>query len=313
MVTIRDNMARTIVVVPQILGTVELVGYAGGSVWSVAKLSLQKLAELYYSHISKNFERTLDFQIKITAELKVLNGRVYAIYMAIITIIPFGGIYRFRQAEKEVAIEKLIDEGKKFAKDNEYTKAFMKFEEASKMGSVEAKYQIFLDADEYTDSERQILIKIKVDDVTKLLQEAADKEYPPAQHALGYLYGDESYHPPIKLKQDKEKAFKLITKAALQQYPKAMCDLGFLYEDGSFGETDKEKNLKLANYWYKKAMSIGSLDGQAYWANNLYNGNGVKADEEEAIRLLQEAHAKGNEKARDCLNENNLPLEAAKK
>lgn len=287
MVTKCDKAAATVVVVPQILGTVELVCYTGTSLWSVAKISLQKLAELYHSHLSKNVEKKIDIQIKIAAEIKVLNGRVYAIFMAIITIIPVAGIYRYKLAKNEDTAKKLDSEGLEFAKGKNYEKAFEKYKEASQLGSSEAKYSIYYDAEEYIKANL-----ITSEEVSKLIHQAASDGHAPAQFALaGHYFGEVTEdNDNLKLKEDREKGLKLLRKAALQQYPCAMSDLG--------AEIEENEGSVSANYWFKKAMDKGDFSGKANWGINLREGKGVVANPEEGFRLIKEAANNGSSIAR---------------
>lgn len=298
MVKVGDQIALTSIGPAQILGVAELAFYTGGSILSVAKICLEKIGELYHRHLSKNVNKKFDLQILITAEFKVLNDRVYAIFMAIITIIPFGGIYRYGQAKNEEVIDDLLIEGDKFVEADDYTLAFKKYKEAVGRGSVEALSAICQNDSEYI---KQGLIT--KEEMSKLLHQAAAKGDADAQewlagHYYNYYSKDTDY---LKLPKDEAKAFKLVTQSALQENPNAMNTLGTVY-----GKMKTRDSQQSANYWFKKAMSKGSIHGQMNWASNLANGKGVtanKADKVEATRLYRDAFKKDIEDATDSLEQ----------
>ncbi|RLA06049.1 MAG: sel1 repeat family protein [Gammaproteobacteria bacterium] len=72
---------------------------------------------------------------------------------------------------------------------------------------------------------------------------AATKNFPLAQHGLGFMYLQGEC-----ITQDSQKAIKWLTKAANQGMTGSMATLSAIYEDG----TGVDKNLALAKQWGDK-------------------------------------------------------------
>lgn len=302
MVTIRDKIALygCFYGPAQVLGAGEAVASSGTSLFSVAKLSFMKIEELYHRFVSKNDEKKFDVQMNITTEFKKLNNRVYNVFMAIITIIPFGGIYRNRQAKKSDLIHDLLPKGNKQFLEGNFKESYKTFKEASKLGSFEADYYIALGANDFI---KAGLITDK-DEVSVRLHRAVKKGYSSAQILLTYHYDQSRVIANLPQEKDLKKAFELLMKAALQGNKKAMNSLGIAYSRGD-GVT---QSSELANYWYKQAMEKGDLAGQVNYACNLFDGIGVKKDEQEAAKLLNVAHKKGNKDTIPCMSERNIAI-----
>jgi hypothetical protein len=107
----------------------------------------------------------------------------------------------------------------------------------------------------------------------RLLTEAANQGYAPAEYELGriYLYGRGI---PI----DYVKALLWERKAAEQDDPRAQRDLAFMYERGFGVPADPAEAAK----WNRKAAAQGQPDAQTHLAKALDEGAGVSRDPHEA-------------------------------
>jgi len=76
------------------------------------------------------------------------------------------------------------------------------------------------------------------------MNSAAEKDYPIAQHALGFMFFEGECTD-----KDINKSIEWFTKAADQGLMGSATTLAMIYEEGKLVEQDLDK----AQYWYKKA------------------------------------------------------------
>ena len=138
----------------------------------------------------------------------------------------------------------------------------------------------------------------------RLLTEAANQGYAPAEYELGriYLYGRGI---PI----DYAQALIWERKAAEQGDPRAQRDLAFMYERGFGVAADPAK----AAEWNQKAATQGNAEAQLHLAKALDEGAGVNKDAQEARRWYSEAArqeqpAAQMELARQAAGQGNCPV-----
>jgi TPR repeat protein len=114
----------------------------------------------------------------------------------------------------------------------------------------------------------------------RLLTEAAEQGYAPAQYEVGriYLYGR---GVPI----DYAKALLWEQKAAEKGDPRAQRDLAFMYERGFGVPADPAQ----AAAWNRKAAAQGHPEAQAQLARALDEGVGVRKNPDEAHQLYAKA------------------------
>lgn len=107
----------------------------------------------------------------------------------------------------------------------------------------------------------------------RLLSEAANQGYAPAEYELGriYLYGR-------GINIDYAQALVWERKAAEQGDPRAQRDLAFMYERGFGVAADPAK----AAEWNQKAATQGNAEAQLHLAKALDEGSGVNKDAQEA-------------------------------
>jgi TPR repeat protein len=114
----------------------------------------------------------------------------------------------------------------------------------------------------------------------RLLTEAANQGYAPAEYELGriYLYGRGI---PI----DYAQALVWERKAAEQGDPRAQRDMAFMYERGFGVAADPAQ----AAEWNRKAAKQGNAEAQLHLARGLDEGSGVTKDREEARKWYDKA------------------------
>jgi TPR repeat protein len=141
-------------------------------------------------------------------------------------------------------------------------------------------------------------------DSIRLLTEAANQGYAPAEYELGriYLYGRGI---PI----DYAQALLWERKAAEQGDPRAQRDLAFMYERGFGVSADPAQ----AAEWNRKAAMQGNADAQVHLAKGLDEGAGVSKNSEEARKWYakaaeQEQPAAQLELARESAGQGNCPV-----
>ena len=114
----------------------------------------------------------------------------------------------------------------------------------------------------------------------RLLTEAAEQGYVPAQYQIGriYLYGR-------GIPADYQKALLWEKKAAEQGDSRAQRDLAFMYERGFGVKPDPAQ----AAAWNRKAAAQGVADAQLHLAQALDHGAGVSKDPAEARQWYAKA------------------------
>ncbi|HYX52902.1 MAG TPA: tetratricopeptide repeat protein [Candidatus Limnocylindrales bacterium] len=114
----------------------------------------------------------------------------------------------------------------------------------------------------------------------RLLGEAANQGYAPAEYELGriYLYGR-------GIPADYAKALTWVQKAADQGNPRAQRDLAFMYERGLGVTADPAR----AAEWNRKAAAQGNSEAQLQLARALDQGSGVDKNPAEARRWYAKA------------------------
>jgi hypothetical protein len=138
----------------------------------------------------------------------------------------------------------------------------------------------------------------------RLLTEAANQGYAPAEYELGriYLYGR-------GIDADYAQALLWERKAAEQGDPRAQRDLAFMYERGFGVAADAAQ----AAAWNRKAAMQGNAEAQLHLAKGLDEGIGVSKDSEEARKWYakaarQEQPAAQLELAREFAGQGNCPV-----
>jgi hypothetical protein len=138
----------------------------------------------------------------------------------------------------------------------------------------------------------------------RLLTEAANQGYAPAEYEVGriYLYGR---GVPI----DYDKALFWERKAAEQSDPRAQRDLAFMYERGFGVSADPVQ----AAEWNRKAATQGNAEAQLHLAKALDDGVGTSKDTEAARTWYakaarQEQPAAQLELARQSAGQGNCPV-----
>ncbi|MBZ5521611.1 MAG: sel1 repeat family protein [Acidobacteriia bacterium] len=123
------------------------------------------------------------------------------------------------------------------------------------------------------------------DEALNLLRAAADKNYAPAQTALGTLYAKDSFTP-----RDISKAIDWFTKAAEQDDWIAQLALGRIYLLGDGVPQDSSR----AKIWLLRAASHGD-SAAAFYLGLLYDGRlGMPTDHEEAAKWYRQSAEAGN-------------------
>jgi len=138
----------------------------------------------------------------------------------------------------------------------------------------------------------------------RLLTEAANQGYVPAEYELGriYLYGR-------GIPVDYAQAVIWERKAAEQGDPRAQRDLAFMYERGFGVAADPAQ----AAQWNQKAATQGNAEAQLHLAKALDEGSGVNKDAQEARKWYskaarQEQPAAQLELARESAGQGNCPV-----
>jgi len=138
----------------------------------------------------------------------------------------------------------------------------------------------------------------------RLLTEAANQGYAPAEYELGriYLYGR-------GIPVDYAQALVWERKAAEQGDPRAQRDLAFMYERGFGVAADPAQ----AAEWNRKAAMQGNAEAQLHLAKGLDKGVGVSQDAEQARQWYakaaqQEQPAAQLELARQSAGQGNCPV-----
>lgn len=118
------------------------------------------------------------------------------------------------------------------------------------------------------------------DKATKWLKASADRKYPPA----AALYGN------ILLNENDKRAYQYLIQGAEAEDPLALRSLFFYYSDNELTKPDPGKALD----YIKQACDLGCPDAIANLGVAYHKGVIVEKDEQRAVKLLDEAGAKGS-------------------
>jgi TPR repeat protein len=124
-----------------------------------------------------------------------------------------------------------------------------------------------------------------LEEAARLVTQAAEMGFAPAQTQLGLYLGE-----GIGVPRDKVKAVSWYEKAAAQNFATAEYLLGYCYLYGQGVAT----NFDTANEWLRKAAKHDSPAGLHALAYSHYIGRGVATNRTEAIRLLRRATELGS-------------------
>ena len=117
---------------------------------------------------------------------------------------------------------------------------------------------------------------------------AAFAGFPPAQF---------EYARSIWYSENQPLAIKLLRKAADGGYGEAMYAYGRLWLDGK----SIPRNPKLAYQYFDKAAQTGNLKAAFFQALCLWDGVGVKKNEDEAVRIFTFVHQEGLREGKEAL------------
>lgn len=112
----------------------------------------------------------------------------------------------------------------------------------------------------------------------ELFEKSAVQDEPVAQRYLGFI---------ATVNENYTEAKQWWEQAVVQNYAPAMMNIGFLYKEGK----GVDKDIAEAKKWFDKAISQKKPSGFAMYAlAQLYcDGDGVEKNEQQAVKLLQEA------------------------
>lgn len=291
MVTIRDRLALFPFVTPQIVGVCEAMCYAPATMLSIVKNAFLKLQEAYYR---KDECVKFDVQTNLTANRKILDERIGNFVKAILTIIPLYGIYRYYYiAKRDDEIKAILESERKQQVADEGAKSIVvppkeriaQLEKAMGYGSAEAEYYLsklsHLEARSQKEGDEKAL---------KHLKKAAEAGYAVAQFQFAEHFTQEiNRKEKVKdkdLKEAIEKDKKMEAfwhrKAALQGHEGSIQELGIAYDLAR----GVDRSYVLSNHLYKKVMNT-QINSKVYYCENLLKGQGIKANPEEALKMLE--------------------------
>jgi membrane associated rhomboid family serine protease len=118
------------------------------------------------------------------------------------------------------------------------------------------------------------------EEALKHLKPLAERNYPRALHALGWLHSS----APGALRDEREAA-RLLTRAAERGHTEAQHLLGTMYADGRGIPRDTPRAIE----WYRKAAEAGAPDAAMSLGHLYEHGVGIPADQEQAIALYHRA------------------------
>ncbi len=181
----------------------------------------------------------------------------------------------------------LQQEGKALENDSNYEAAADKYRKAIKLGSAEASYDLGLLY--YSESIPSKDEKEAQARCFKLLEQAADAGYAPAQYELGYMY-----LAGTATKEDPEKGLALVKQAAEGNYVDAQMRLAHSY----WGQASDEHqylwpglavNMDEAIAWFKRAVNNGSAPAAFYLGYIYASGKEVPLNYAEAAKWYEKA------------------------
>lgn len=124
-----------------------------------------------------------------------------------------------------------------------------------------------------------------------LYARSAETGNPVAQYNVAMMYSNGE-----SVNVDYQQAAYWFGKSAAQGLPASQFRLGEMY---FFGRGGLSKDLTMAIQLFEKASDSGDPDAQANLAVLLASGNGIEADSDRALVLLQRAEAGGSEQAEE--------------
>lgn len=119
----------------------------------------------------------------------------------------------------------------------------------------------------------------------------AEKDYVPAQYAVGQMYSS-----GLGVEKDEAKAFQWISSAANYGYAEAQNSLGLMYDEG-WGVRKDDRN---AAHWYYQAANQGLTKAQVNMGMMFCLGEGTKKNKEQCIYWIKKAKEKGSKQANEA-------------
>ena len=177
--------------------------------------------------------------------------------------------------------KKNFDKGKRAFIKNNYQEALPLLRPFSEIGDVTA--QLLIGVIYYYGDDS---VKKDYGEAIKWLRKASKRGVSPAQWTLGIMYSK-----GLGIKRDLVKAAKWYLRAAEQGDASAQLELGDMYENGKGG---LKVNKVKANNLYRLAAEGGDGKGQLLLGVNLWHGNGVIQDYEEALFWFRKVVAQKN-------------------
>lgn len=129
----------------------------------------------------------------------------------------------------------------------------------------------------------------------KWYRKAADQGYSWAQNDLGYMY-----YRGHGIKQNYSEAEKWFRKAAEEKNVLALYNLGTMYANG----LGVNKNSEEAKKWFSLSSENENEADQFSLGYMFFNGYGVSVDKDKAQELMQKAVSRGDQFAKEFLNDN---------
>lgn len=166
----------------------------------------------------------------------------------------------------------------------------------------------------------EALEKKEYEEAKRLISEAAEAGYAPAQNELGNMSDDKGalfwyqkaaaqglpqsifnigniYKLGMGVQRDMEKAFQYYMEAADLDYPLALLTVGHCYVNGEGVPADDGK----AVWYYKKSAELNNPEAQLQVAISYLNGIGTKMDKKGGIEWLMKSADQGFASAQGCL------------
>lgn len=180
--------------------------------------------------------------------------------------------------------EEFIQKGLRIWQDAEgdWEMAAYYFRKAAKEGSAEGAYLLGM---AYYDGKG---IGQSWDDAINWFSQAAEKDYAGALYQLGriYRYG-------IGVERNQMRALDYYTKAAAGGNGKAMKELGQVYHTGELGVQDEERSKEYYksafDTLYDQALGEDNAEAQCALGNSYLDGEGVKQNYQQAVKMFQRA------------------------
>lgn len=262
-ITTYDRLARW-PVTQQVVGTLEFVGYSLLTIRSVAFGALA-LLQLAYSSARGNFDKWVDAKFNLAVIRTELNDRVYRLALAILTFIPLVGYLRYSIASRQQEINEHLAAGRSL--DTAYKLSLEHFNKASKLGSAEADYELYV----YSNMSNQE--SDKKESLTHL-ERAFKRGNLVAKAVKADIFYDAGKY---------SEAFKLYHELTYTyREPFIWTNLALCYMQGH----GVKRSPETAVNWYKLAMNKDPVAKMSY-ARCLLSGVGVKQDIKEGLAIYE--------------------------